>query len=124
MNKKIEKYLNQNKSSSFSELLFNFIDKKGLTDTEVYKKVSIDRRLFSKIRCNTNYIPKKENIIKLSLALSLKRCELDELLYSAGYTLSTNNNFDLVISFCIENNIYDIDIVNDYLYTFTNTVLA
>ena len=54
----------------------------------------------------------------------LKRYELDELLYSAGYTLSTNNNFDLVISFCIENNIYDIDIVNDYLYTFTNTVLA
>ena len=23
----------------------------------------------------------------------------------------------------VENNIYDIDIVNDYLYTFTNTVL-
>lgn len=123
MNDKIKKYLNQNKSSSFSNLLFNLIDKKGLTDVEVYKKVSIDRRLFSKIRCNENYIPKKDNVIKLCLALSLKQDEVKELLDSAGYTLSTNNNFDLVILFCIENNIYDINIVNDYLYTFTNTVL-
>ena len=123
MNKNIEKYLNQNKSSSFRELLFNFIDKKGLTDSEVYKKVSIDRRLFSKIRCNENYIPKKDNIIKLCFSLSLKKNEVNELLYSAGYSLCTNNNFDLVILFCLENNIYDINIVNDYLYTFTNTVL-
>lgn len=123
MNDKIKKYLNQNKSSSFSNLLFNLIDRKGLTDVEVYKKVSIDRRLFSKIRCNENYIPKKDNVIKLCFALSLKQDEVKELLDSAGYSLSTNNNFDLVVLFCIENNIYDINIVNDYLYTFTNTVL-
>lgn len=123
MNNKIEKYLNQNKTSNFKELLFNFIDKKGLTDSEVYKKSFIDRRLFSKIRCNENYIPKKENIIKLCLALSLKKDELNELLYSAGYSLSTNNKFDLIILFCIENNIYDITIINNYLYNFTNTIL-
>lgn len=122
MNKKIIEYLNQNKSYSFSELLFSFVDEKGFTDSEVYKKVSIDRRLFSKIRCSENYIPKKDNIIKLGLALSLTKDEMDMLLNSAGYTLSTNN-IDLIISFCVENNIYDINIVNDYLYTFTNTVL-
>ena len=49
MNKKIIEYLNQNKTYTFSELLFSFIDEKGFTDSEVYKKVSIDRRLFSKI---------------------------------------------------------------------------
>ena len=123
MNNKLKKYLSQKNSSSFSELLFSYIDKKGLTDSKVYKKVFIDRRLFSKIRCNENYIPKKDNIIKLSLSLSLKKHEIDELLYSAGYSFCTNNNFDLVILFCIENNIYDINVVNDYLYTFTNTVL-
>lgn len=123
MNNKLKEYLNQNKTSSFSELLFDLIDKKGLTDVEVYKSVSIDRRLFSKIRCNENYIPKKENVIKLCLALTLKKDEVIELLDSAGYSLCTNNSFDLIISFCLENNIYDINIVNDYLYTFTNTIL-
>lgn len=123
MNKKIKEYLNRNKTLKFSELLFNFIDKKGLTDTSVYKKVFIDRRLFSKIRCSENYIPKKENIIKLCFALSLDIDETKELLDSAGYSLSTNNNFDLIILFCLENSIYDINIINDYLYTFTNASL-
>lgn len=123
MNNKIMQYLNQNKSCSFSKLLFSFIDNRGFTDAEVYKKASIDRRLFSKIRCNENYIPKKDNIIKLCLSLSLNKEEINALLNSAGYSLSMNDNVDLIISFCIENNIYDINVVNDYLYTFTNTVL-
>lgn len=123
MNNKLKEYLNQKKTSSFGELLFSFIDRKGLTDVEVYKSVSIDRRLFSKIRCDENYIPKKENVIKLCLALSLKKDEVKELLDSAGYSLCTNSNFDLIISFCLENNIYDINIVNEYLYIFTNTIL-
>lgn len=123
MNTKIQKYLNQFKSSSFSELLFSYIDSSGLTDAEVYKKVFIDRKLFSKIRCNENYIPKKENIIKLGLSLSLNKEEMNKLLSSAGYSLSTTNDFDLIISFCIENNIYDITVVNDYLYTFGSTIL-
>jgi hypothetical protein len=123
MNTKIQKYLNQFKSSSFSELLFSYIDSSGLTDAEVYKKVFIDRKLFSKIRCNENYIPKKENIIKLGLSLSLNKEKMNKLLSSAGYSLSTTNDFDLIISFCIENNIYDITVVNDYLYTFGSTIL-
>ena len=123
MNTKIQKYLNQFKSSSFSELLFSYIDSSGLTDAEVYKKVFIDRKLFSKIRCNENYIPKKENIIKLGLSLSLNKEKMNKLLSSAGYSLSTTNDFDLIISFCIENNIYDINFVNDYLYTFGSTIL-
>jgi len=123
MENKISKYLNQNKSMSFNELLFSYIDERGFKDSEVYKKVSIDRKLFSKIRCNENYIPKKNNVIKLSLALSLDKQELQKLLFSAGYTLCTNNDFDLVILFCVENKVYDLNVVNDYLYTFTNTIL-
>ena len=121
--KDITKYLNQNKSLSFNQLLFSYIDRSGLTDAEVYKKVYIDRKLFSKIRCDENYIPRKNNIIKLGIALSLNKTELSLLLNSAGYSLSTTNNFDLIISFCVENGIYDIDVINDYLYNFGGTVL-
>ena len=121
--KDITKYLNQNKSLSFNQLLFSYIDRSGLTEAEVYKKVYIDRKLFSKIRCDENYIPKKNNIIKLGIALSLNKTELSLLLNSAGYSLSTTNNFDLIISFCVENGIYDIDVINDYLYNFGGTVL-
>ena len=44
------------------------------------------------------------------------------MLNSAGYSLS-NSKFDLVITYCLDNNIYDINIINDYLYTYSNAVL-
>ena len=122
MNDKIKKYLNQNKSSSFSNLLFNLIDKKGLTDVEVYKKVFIDRKLFSKIRCNENYIPRKNVIIKLCIALGLDRNDFNKLLNSAGYSLS-NTKFDQIIAYCLENKVYDLSQINDYLYTFCSASL-
>lgn len=122
MNKKICEYLNCNKSKSFNEILFSYIDKSGHKDSEIYKKVDIDIKLFSKIRCNNNYIPKRKIIIKLCLALELKRNEFNNLLNSAGYSLS-NNKFDQIISYCLDNNIYDLKQINQYLYTFCNASL-
>ena len=122
MNTKISEYLNCNKSMSFNELLFSFIDESGRKDSEIYKKVDIDRKLFSKIRCNNNYIPSKNIIIKLCLALELERKDFNKLLNSAGYSLS-NNKFDQIVSYCLENNVYDLNQVNDYLYTFCNASL-
>ena len=113
MNNKIKEYLNQNKSLTFNSLLFSYIYDGGYKDAEVYKRAGIDRKLFSKIRCNNNYIPKKNTVIKLCLSLSLDKNRFNNLLSSAGYSLSKNNNFDLVISYCIENNIYDINVIKD-----------
>ena len=122
MKNDIKAYLSQNKSKNFSELLFSYIDETGCKDSEIYKKVDIDRKLFSKIRCG-DYIPKRSNVIKLCLSLRLDKVKFNNLLNAAGYSLNNNTDFDLIISYCIENNIYDFNIINDYLYTFTNTVL-
>ncbi len=121
--KEIVTYLNQYKSKNFNELLFSFIDRSNHKDSEIYKMAGIDRKLFSKIRCNSNYVPSKNVVIKLGLALKLNKYEFNKLLNSAGYSLRSNNNFDLVVAYCLENNIYDSDIVNDYLFTYANAVL-
>lgn len=122
MNKKISEYLNCNKSMSFNELLFSFIDKSGHKDSEIYKKVDIDRKLFSKIRCDSDYIPRKNVIIKLCLALELERNDFNKLLNSAGYSLSYNK-FDQIVSYCLDNNVYDLGQVNEYLYNFCSASL-
>lgn len=123
MKDKLKDYLNHNKSKNFNELLFSLIDESGCKDSEIYKRVDIDRKLFSKIRCNENYIPRRNVIIKLCLALRLNKYDFNKLLNSAGYSLSNNTDFDLIISYCLDNNIYDLSIVNDYLYTYSNAVL-
>lgn len=122
MNTKIKEYLNCNKSKNFNEMLFSFIDKSGYKDSEIYKKVDIDRKLFSKIRCNNNYIPRRNVIIKLCLALRLERNDFNKLLNSAGYSLS-NTKFDQIIAYCLENKVYDLSQINDYLYTFCSASL-
>ena len=50
-----------------------------LLDADVYNKVHIDRRLFSKIRSDVNYHPSKDTVILLGLSLNLS---LDEMLDS------------------------------------------
>ncbi len=122
MKESCKDYLSHNKSKNFNELLFSFIDKSGYKDSEIYKKVDIDRKLFSKIRCNNNYIPRRNVIIKLCLALELTKNDFNKLLNSAGYSLS-NSKFDLIIAYCLDNNIYNLDVVNSYLYTYSNAVL-
>lgn len=111
----LDNFINKNRKQSFNQILFAFIDKKGLRDTDVYKKAAIDRRHFSKIRSNPNYRISKKTVVSLAISLELNKEETDQLLGSAGFSLSENDTFDLVIQFCIEKKIYDIDYVNQAL---------
>lgn len=108
----LESFINKNRKATLQEVLFKFIDKKAVTDAEIYKKAGIDRRHFSKIRSNPNYRPGKNTVIALALALELTKKETDKLLSSAGYSLSESETFDLVIQFCLEKKIYDLFQVN------------
>ena len=115
----VHNFININKDdNNFQKLLFNFIDSKGLKDSDVYNKVHIDRRLFSKIRSDSNYHPSKETILLLGFSLELSEDEIDSLLSSASYTLSKNNYYDLIIRFCYINHIYNIKDINDLLESY------
>ena len=116
---KIESFINKSiTSTSFQELLFKYIDERNLKDSDVYNKVHIDRRLFSKIRSNNQYHPSKDTIILLGLSLKLNENEMEELLNSASYSLPKNNIYDLIIRFCFVEKIYDIKDVNELLATY------
>lgn len=104
--------------SDFQTMLFKLIDDRNLKDSDVYNKVHIDRRLFSKIRSDKNYHPSKETIILLAVALELTETELDELLESASYSLPKNNKYDLIIRFCFINKIFKLNNINELLYEY------
>lgn len=101
--------------NDFQTMLFKLIDDRNLKDSDVYNKVHIDRRLFSKIRSDKNYHPSKETIILLAIALELSEKELDNLLDSASYSLPKNNKYDLIIRFCFINKIFKLTDINELL---------
>lgn len=108
----------------FRDMLFRLIDERGLSDAEVYKKANIDRKLFSKIRCNENYIPKKQTVLALVFALELNLDETVDLISRAGMALSPGSKFDVILSFCIENGIYDLFEVNSLLFEYEQPMLG
>lgn len=100
------------KEESFSETLLRMIDEKGLKDSDVYKRANIDRRLFSKIRADEDYVPSRKTAISFCLALQLELEEAKKLLATAGYTLSASSRFDLIIMYLIETKEYNIHFAN------------
>lgn len=115
----LEEYIrNQKSKETFSTRLLKYIDQTGLADAEIYRRAGIDRRHFSKIRCDKDYKPKKTTVLALCLALRLDKSETEELLSLAGYSLSNGDTGDLVVKFCIEREIYDLMEVNDALVYF------
>lgn len=110
-----QKYLESNRELFFTEQLFTMIDRTGRRDSEIYKKARIDRRLFSKIRSNKKYIPSKKTVLALCLALELPRDQADLLLACAGYSLSRADDFDLLIAFCMEKNIFNFFEIDEML---------
>ena len=105
-------------------MLLRLIDEKGLSDPYVYKKANLDRKLFSKIRCNPDYCPSRKTVIALEIALELTLDETSDLLSRAGYAFSPGSKADLIVEFCILNKIYDIFEVDMLLFKYGQPTLG
>lgn len=123
-NKSLEEYMKA-MDKSFAYKLFDYIDSKGMTDVECYKKANVDKKTFSKIKCNPQtYKPSKQTAVAFAIALELSLDETQDLLSSAGLTLSRSFVFDKIIRYFIQKGNYNIFEINEALFEFDQMLLG
>ncbi len=97
----------QHISDTFSEYLLYLIDAKGMSYSDVYKRAIVDKKVFSKIKNHPHAHPKKITALCLCIGAKLNMEQTKELLARAGYALSPCDKTDIIFSYFIENQIYD-----------------
>ena len=114
---------NKEKANDFVSYLYELMDKYGFDkSSDLYDKANISRQYWHKIISN-ECSPSLETALKLVFALHLNNHECKYLLKKAGYTLASSSTYSLVIRYCIENKIYDLNKVNDYLEKYGYNVI-
>ena len=110
LDEKLQKELDKrikHMSDTFSEYLIYLIKSKKLKNADVWKSAVIDKKIFSKIKNNKNYHPEKLTALCLCIGAKLNIDETKDLLSRAGYTLSPSSKTDIIFSYFIENEFYD-----------------
>ena len=103
-------------NSTFVGKMRSLIREKNLSDTAVYKRAGLDRRLYSKIFSYYDYKPAKDTCMALCLAMRLTLDETNDLLSRAGYTLSHSSIRDVIVEYFIKEGKYSLTDLNETLY--------
>ncbi|MDO4204206.1 MAG: hypothetical protein Q4D07_06920 [Selenomonadaceae bacterium] len=103
---------------TFSQSLLRMITQKDLKDSDVYNRANISRQLFSKIRKDIDYQPTKKTVFALIIAMKLNIDEAKDLLEKAGFSFSPSKKEDFVVQYFIEEENYDIFLLNEVLEHF------
>ena len=91
----------------FIDSLTHYMKRMEFTSVQCYTAAGIDKKLFSKIKNNTNYLPSKSTIIKFAFALHLSLAEAQQLLGTCGYILSDSIAEDVIVKHFLSQRIYE-----------------
>lgn len=109
---------------AFEIYLLRLIRTLGLSEVEVYKNANLSRKLFSKIRTGNGYLPSKRTVLALAIGMRLDLEQTQRLLQRAGYALTHNQMFDLVLEYFIRARKYDIHEINATLFKYDQALLG
>jgi len=112
------------RNATFFGEVVRFTDRAGMTDSQVYNAIGMNRSLWYRMRDDADARTKKSNVLKLAVVLKLSFWEAVYLIALAGYSfLPGNNDTDKVVSDCLMKGVFDPQAVDAALYEKTGNTL-
>ncbi len=102
---------------SFGEVVYEIMDRHGMTAPQVYKNALLRRQDFARVtdvRCKS---VTRKMAWQIVIGLHCSMQEADEVLFSAGY-IRRKSRLDLTMQYFIENENYDIEAIDAVLSEF------
>ena len=119
-----KKLLESKAAETFSEMLIRLIKDSGEKNSVIYHRANIDRRHFAKIVHRKDYQPGKQTVLAFAVALKLSFDATQKFLAAAGFTLNKSSMSDVIVSFFLEHEIFDVNLVNEILYKYNQPLLG
>ncbi len=99
----------QHAEDPFGVYLLYLIRQKGMTNAQVYNRAIISKQSFAKLNKNPGtYHPDKITALQYCVGAKLNIDETKDLLARAGYALSPSDKRDIIFSYFITHEIFDI----------------
>lgn len=102
----------------FVKTLIGLMEERGIGDAEMSSRMGWTPEDMAALRTDGQCCPVKDQVFAFGLALELKRDEMQRLLTSAGYTLSEDEVYDIVLLHCMDRGVFGLEDVNDALKCF------
>ena len=102
----------------FVTTLIGLMEERGIGDAEMSSRMGWTPEDMAALRTDGQCCPVKDQVFAFGLALELKRDEMQRLLTSAGYTLSEDEVYDIVLLHCMDRGVFGLEDVNDALKCF------
>jgi hypothetical protein len=107
-------YIRDNRDKeTFPVMLERLRVERSIKPSDLYNGAGVSRGYYWKMMGQRHPNISKKIAIAYGIVLELDRETMDALLRSAGYALSNNSGFDLVVRYCVERRIYNIKEICD-----------
>lgn len=120
----IEKIVHSTPQETFSEFLGEKMQQRHFTPARLARAANMMSSTIVRLRDAENPVPEKSQVLALGFALELPRDEFEHMLHIAGYCLSECVPRDMVVSYYIDKEIYELEQVNRALFIYNIPTLG